>query len=166
MSEHDWLLAARYTARVGFPLFLAFYVTRQRRPWLLAFAATHTVHLVALTIYLMVSGEHRSATTLAVGGAGYGCLYLMAVGAGGPSVERGGGRVLAAVGPNLLAFIFGASYLGRAFDPDRRVVGIIGMSMLVAALIGRLQWRRRRPPVAIADVWVSRPPAPWRGSPP
>ena len=68
--DQQWLLAARWTARVGFPVFILTYcaaslvrlwpnamtraMLRYRRQWGLGFALTHSVHLFALVTFLEV----------------------------------------------------------------------------------------------------------------
>src|SRR5688500_8818509 len=90
----QWRLAARWTARVGFPVFLLTYVAsslyrlwphpgsrallRRRRWWGLGFAASHTIHLAALVTFFRVSGETPPTTTLIGGGFAYLLLFAMA----------------------------------------------------------------------------------------
>lgn len=80
-------LAARYTARTSFPLFLIVFTAsawqrmartvwsrwllRERRGVGLAFAAAHLVHLGALTGYFVISGESPPVMTVIGGGLAY-----------------------------------------------------------------------------------------------
>ncbi len=90
-----WKLAARWTARVGFPIFILTYsassllrlwpgsitkaLVRDRRWWGLGFAASHTVHLYALVTYLSLVGEPPLLSTVLGGGLAYALLYAMAL---------------------------------------------------------------------------------------
>lgn len=88
-----WQLAARWTARVGFPVFILSYsasallrlwpsdltkvLLRDRRWWGLGFAACHTIHLYALVTYLRLSDTPPQLTTVIGGGGAYVLLYAM-----------------------------------------------------------------------------------------
>lgn len=102
-SVEGWLLAARWTARVGFPIFILTYAAsslaklwrgertgglwRNRRWWGLGFAACHTVHLYALLTYLEISGEGRPLPVLLGGGGAYVMLFLMALTSNGAAMR-------------------------------------------------------------------------------
>src|SRR5262245_33208751 len=74
-----WLFATRFTARVSFPIFLLAFTAsslvrlfpsdstrtqlRARRGLGLGFCAAHTVHLVALTTYSVLSHREIGAVT-------------------------------------------------------------------------------------------------------
>ncbi|HKX90215.1 MAG TPA: hypothetical protein VJM13_13465 [Sphingopyxis sp.] len=156
-------LAARWTARAGLPLFLVAFLAstlvqrwpgpatrallRRRRQWGLGFALAHTIHLVALGINVIVFAPGRSWQSLIGGGLAYVIIYLMALTSTDGWQRRLGrwwGR-LHRFGIYYIWFIFTASYAGRAFgaDPDKRVVGIIFGSIMIAALALR-SWPRRR----------------------
>ena len=90
-----WGKAARWTARVGLPVFLTAYaasslarlwpgavtraILRDRRWWGLGFAACHTVHLVALVFAVQSNPEPRSFVSLLPGGFGYAVLFALAL---------------------------------------------------------------------------------------
>ncbi len=132
VSTADWLLLTRWTARLGLPLFLIFFVTRRTSPWLLAFAVTHTLHLGALALYLTFSDESRGPLTVAVGGLGYAALYVLALNPG-RARQLGVDRI----GPWLIFAIFCSSYVGRLLSTDRRMVGAYGVVLLILAAAAR-----------------------------
>jgi hypothetical protein len=93
-TQHEsWHLAARWTARVGFPIFLLTYLAsslfrlspapwsralvRDRRWWGLGFAASHTVHLVALVVAVSLDPEPRTLASLVPGSLAY--LFILAM---------------------------------------------------------------------------------------
>ena len=161
-AEEQWRLAARYTARVGLPLFLITYsasslvrlwparwsrsVMRYRRQWGLSFALTHSVHLVALAVYNAVAGTIPTAQTLIGGGGAYALLYIMALTSNDASVRALGPwwRRLHTLGIHWLWFIYTFSYAGRIADPARRAEGVIFFGLCLAALALRIfAWRFR-----------------------
>jgi len=160
----QWQLAARYTARVGFPLLTLAYVARPlvelrkypwanallaRRRWIgLGFAMSHTVHLYCLITYFRVSGEHPETGVLVGGGAAYVMLYLMAFTSNAATMLMLGKwwKRLHRFGIHLLWFVFAFSYLGRLADsdPDRQMIGLIFFPIaLIAAAIRFKVWIRR-----------------------
>ena len=151
-----WHLAARWTARAGFPLLIAAYVARPlvqlapsevakgllaRRKWFgLGFAASHTVHLGALATFLTITNQPPETTTLIGGGAAYVLLYAMAL-TSTDAAKRAMGRwwkVLHKVGIHWLWFVFASSYAGRLSDPDRWVIGAVFTPIAFAAAAIRL----------------------------
>jgi methionine sulfoxide reductase heme-binding subunit len=129
-----WQLAARWTARVGFPIFILTYaasslaklwpgeLTRSlwqgRRWWGLGFAMCHTVHLYALVTYLEISGDTRPLGVLIGGGGGYLVMYLMVL-TSNEAAMRALGRNwkrLHTLGIHLLWFVFAFSYFGRVAE--------------------------------------------------
>lgn len=159
----QWQLAARWTARVGFPLLIAAYVARPlvqlwpsrvakgllaRRRWVgLGFAISHTIHLYALIMALQLSGEERPLPVLIGGGLGYFLLYLMALTSSAASVRALGKwwKRLHRFGIHYLWFVFAFSYFGRLFDPDRAWIGMLFFPIAIgAALIRLLAWWRNR----------------------
>lgn len=161
-TDRDALLAARYTARASFALFLIVYlagplvtlkpgevtrgIARDRRWWGLAFAAAHFIHLAALIRFFVVSGEEPKLLTVVGGGFGYVVLAAMAA----TSTDRAQ-RVLGSwwnrlhtFGLHYLWFVFAFSYFGRLFDPARQEQGIAGFGLAIAALILRIVAARRR----------------------
>jgi len=158
----QWRLAARWTARVGFPLLIATYLAsslatlvpgeasrallRDRRWWGLGFAASHTVHLAALVTFLRLSGEVRPLPVLLGGGGAYVLLYLMALTSSG-AAQRALGRNwqrLHTVGIHWLWFIFAFSYLGRALKPGTMLEGTVGFTIAMGALALRVLAVRKR----------------------
>ena len=100
----QWLLAARYTARVSFPIFLLAYaatslvrlwplpvwkgVLRHRRQWGLGFALAHTIHPGALGWFNIVIQNMPGLQSLLGGGLAYGLMYLMALTSNDWSMKR------------------------------------------------------------------------------
>jgi len=161
----QWRLASRWTARVGFPIFILTYLAsslyrlrpgertrallRQRRYWGLGFAASHTVHLAALVTYLRISGDTRPASVLIGGGFGYVLLYAMAL-TSNQAAMRALGRNwkrLHTLGIHYLWFIYAFSYAGRLFDPERMSIGLVFTPIAVMALAVRVWARLRRAPL-------------------
>jgi DMSO/TMAO reductase YedYZ heme-binding membrane subunit len=158
----QWQLAARWTARVGFPILILTYLAsslatlwpsdmsrallRDRRWWGLGFAASHTVHLVALVVFLRLSGGTRPLLTLLGGGFAYVLLYLMALTSSNAAQRALGAnwKRLHTAGIHWLWFIFAFSYLGRAMKPETMVEGSIGFTIAMGALALRLAAVRKR----------------------
>lgn len=158
-------LAARWTSRVGLPVFLIAYLAssldqfwsadltrtliRRRRQWGLAFAWTHSVHLVALTYFLVIAGTPPDATTILGGGLAYLMIYLMALTSNNWSMKKMGTKwkYLHRFGIHYIWLIYVLTYAGRLEDPALRHIGIIGVGLLVLALLLRLiaKWRNRFP---------------------
>ena len=145
-------LAARWTARVGFPVFIVTYsasslyrlwpsdrtreLLRLRRWWGLGFAATHTIHLVALVTFFRITGTRPDAVTVVGGGLAYALLYAMAL-TSNQAAMRALGRNwkrLHTVGIHWLWVVFASSYAGRIFDPERETIGLIFAPIAFAAL--------------------------------
>jgi sulfoxide reductase heme-binding subunit YedZ len=160
-SDESWKLAARYTARLSFWVFLVAYVAsswnrvwpsdfsrqlvRRRRAVGLAFAAAHTVHLVALVMYNVVTSQVPDTVTLIFGGGAYVAMFAMAATSNDASVRALGRhwRTLHRVGIHWLWFVFTFSYAGRVAGGDLWFV-----PMLAAALgalgLRIVAWRHRR----------------------
>ena len=159
----QWRLAARYTARFGFPiLLLAFVVSSwhrlapsaasrflliRRRAIGLAFATSHTIHLGALITFNVVAGEVPGLVTLAGGGGAYVMMFAMAATSNDASVRRLGRNWvrLHTVGIYWLWYIFTFSYAGRVFD------GKLEFAPFLAFLVAGLGLR-----IAAARVRVTR----------
>lgn len=161
-ETESWRLAARYTARVGFPLLIVTYsasslfalwrgrasaaLMRDRRWWGLGFAASHTIHLFALIQFFRTSGEAPSPVAVIGGGAGYVLLFAMAL-TSNAAAQRALGRNwkrLHRLGIHWLWAVFAFSYVGRIFEPDARWVGIYGFTVAIAALALRIAALRKR----------------------
>ena len=147
-----WQLAARWTARVGFPIFILTYsasslgrlwhspltrtIWRDRRWWGLGFAAAHTVHLYALMTYLRVSGDTRPLPVLLGGGFGYVLLYAMVLTSDDAAMRALGKnwKRLHTLGIHWLWAVFFISYLGRVFKPESLMTGLVGTAIALSAL--------------------------------
>lgn len=157
----DWQLAASWTARVGFPIFLITYsasslyrvfpgevtraILRNRRYWGLGFAITHSIHLYALIAYLRVSGTPVETATLIGGGFAYVMLYAMAFTSTKWAMERldRNWKRLHRVGIHTLWAIFVFTYFGRAVSADHQIEGRIALALAFTALVLRLMPRAR-----------------------
>ena len=157
-------LAARYTARVAFLVFVVVYLAsslptlwpgdltrgllRNRRAWGLGFALAHSVHLCALVTYLNMIGQPPSALTLVGGGLAYGLMFAMAATSNDGVMRRMGRwwRRLHSVGIHWLWIVFAFTYLGRLSDPERAAQGAVLLPVALAALALRLAawWVRRQ----------------------
>lgn len=159
--DERWQLAARFTARTSFLLFLPVFVAsswnrlwpsdasrfamRNRRSLGLAFATAHTIHFVALAMTQTMRGEMPSAATLIGGGGAYVAMIAMVATSNDAAVRLLGKnwRRLHKVGIYWLWFIFTFSYTGRVAS------GKLFFVPFVAALLGGLGlriWAARRSP--------------------
>lgn len=154
-------MAARWTARAAFPIFILTYSAsslvrlwpneatkrwlRFRRQWGLGFTLAHTVHLAALVTFLTMSGEPPKPTTLIGGGAAYVLLYAMALTSNDASMRAMGvwWKRLHTVGIHWLWFVFTFSYFGRIFDPGRMAQGLVLFPICLAALGLRIAARAK-----------------------
>jgi methionine sulfoxide reductase heme-binding subunit len=160
-EANGWQLAARWTARVGFPVFLVTYsasslyrvfpndvtrhLLRTRRQWGLGFALAHTIHLFALITYFRISGVSPNPVTLIGGGFGYVILYAMALTSNDwamAKLDRNWKR-LHRLGIHTLWGIYVFSYLGRLVKPHPEPVVHIYMALALTALMLRFMLRRR-----------------------
>jgi methionine sulfoxide reductase heme-binding subunit len=161
------LLAARWTARVSFPVFILTYsasslvrlwpndlwkpVLRHRRQWGLGFALAHTVHLGALAWYNIAIQNMPAVQTLLGGGLAYALMFAMALTSNNASQRAMGiwWKRLHTAGTHWVWFIFAFSYFGRLFDPDRMAQGAILFPICIAALGLRIAaWQKSRRPAA------------------
>ena len=159
----QWRLASRYTARVGFPVFITVYaassllalwpgtitrtIARYRRQWGLGFALTHGIHLIALTGYNMLQGHTPDLTTLIGGGGAYAILYAMALTSNDRSMRAIGRywKWLHRTGIHWLWFIFAFSYAGRVAKLEDPGIAPYFLAIALAALGLRvLVWTKRR----------------------
>jgi DMSO/TMAO reductase YedYZ heme-binding membrane subunit len=153
-------LAARYTARFAFLVFLPVYVAsslhrlspsprtrslmRARRSLGLVFAAAHGVHLAALTAYQIVAAQVPDPPTLVVGGGAFGMMFAMAATSTDAAVRRLGRhwRRLHRIGIHWLWLVFTFSYIGRVADGRLAFVPLLALAL--GALGLRLAaWRSR-----------------------
>lgn len=147
------VMAARYTARIAFVLFLVVFLARplarafnapvllrERRGLGLAFAGAHFTHLAALTAVLVALGEPPGLLTAVFGGFGYVVLLAMAL-TSTDAARRAMGRawtVLHRFGVFYLWFIFAVTYLRRVMArPDMAEYWVL-LAIALAALIWRL----------------------------
>ncbi|MFM7028719.1 MAG: hypothetical protein ACKOXK_08615 [Chakrabartia sp.] len=156
----EWQLAARYTARIAFLLFLwvyclgpAYQLThaeilrnplRNRRAWGLGFAAAHGVHLAALVTFLVLSGRHAALTTLLFGGFGYVVLLALVLTSNDAAVQHLGPqwKRLHRFGIHYVWLIFMLTYLGRITSPAPALssylmlmIGLAGAGLRLAAFL-------------------------------
>jgi len=158
----QWQHAARWTARVGFPIFLATYLAsslysvypapwsralaRDRRWWGLGFAASHTVHLVALILATTLNPQPRTVASLIPGSIAYIFILLMAL-TSSKTAMRALGRNwkrLHTTGIHVIWLIYTLAYAKRIPVPETRAIGITMTTLAIAALIIRLAARRNR----------------------
>lgn len=166
--HESWHLGARWTARVGFPVFLLTYLAsslvrlspapwsrallRDRRWWGLGFAASHTVHLIALVMAVSLDSEPRTLASLVPGGTAYLFILAMAL-TSSNSAMRAMGRNwkrLHTAGIHVIWLIFTLAYAKRIPVPETRAIGLTMTTLALAALIVRIAARRRRSAPAFA----------------
>ena len=149
-----WQLWARYTARLSFFLFLASYLAspiyqltqnkgadwlrRNRRNAGLSFALAHTIHLFALTAFLVIAKQPADPGTLIVGGGAYLAMFAMAATSNDAAI-RALGRVnwrrLHKFGAHYLALVFAITYTSSLAGPLSKPVYLI--SLIWAAILLR-----------------------------
>jgi sulfoxide reductase heme-binding subunit YedZ len=162
--------AARLTARDSFLWFLIAWsasamarlwpggwraaLLRRRRSVGLGFAASHTVHLGALLIAILVFDHGTTLVTLVGGGIGYLFVFAMAVTSNDAAVRRLGPprwRLLHATGGYVIAGIFAFSYLGRV--PANPVLAVPMLTLIgLAATLRILAWMRKRAGMRVATA--------------
>lgn len=155
-------LAARWTARASFLVFLIVYaapaldrlrpsaatrqIRRHRRQWGLGFASAHAIHLAALTHLLALTGQRPPAVTLAGGGFAYLLILAMTL-TSNDAGQRALGRAwrwLHGFGIHYVWFVFFLSYAGRLAEPERMTTGLIFAPLAAAALGLRVAaWSRK-----------------------
>jgi len=136
-------LAARYTARWSFTLFLIAYLAPHywlhlgaagTRAAILAFALAHAVHLAALVSFRLSLGEAPTLDSLLFGGAAYGLIALLAM-------QELRGRATLRLREGVLhyaLFIIVLTYLFRLASPEQFWTGVVGASIGAAAFAARL----------------------------
>lgn len=155
-QAEQWGRAARWTARIGLPIFLVAYLAsslgrlwpgdltraiwQQRRWWGLGFAACHTVHLYALVSALNASGEVRTFASLIPGGLAYLMIFLMALTSNDAAMRALGRnwKRLHRFGIHYVWLVFTLAYAGRLTDPEVRPEGIYGVTLCLIALAVRI----------------------------
>lgn len=151
-----WQLAARWTARVGFPIFILTYAAsslaklwpgaltrglwQDRRWWGLGFAVCHTVHLYALITFNRMAGHDTSTQTLIGGGGAYAILYLMAFTSNDAAMRALGRnwKRLHRLGIHWLWFVFAFSYFGRIVEGREMPYAGFAFAISLAALSLRI----------------------------
>ncbi len=155
-------LAARYTARGSFLLFLLVYSTSsmaqlwpsnatrkllaKRRHWELSFGVAHQIHLGILTWYNVSIANTPGYLSLAGGGLAYVVLFGMMLTSNDQSIRLLGPwwKRLHTYGIQWIWLVFAFSYFGRMFDPERAVQGYVFTFACFAALALRVYaWRAR-----------------------
>ena len=157
----QWSRAARWTARVGLPIFLIAFTAsslaklypsaltrslwQSRRWWGLGFAACHTTHLYALVRYLQISGEDRPLPELAAGGLAYVLMFTMAATSNDTAMKTLGHnwKRLHTAGSYYLWLIFTLSYGLRLAEPAKLAEAVYGVTLCLAALALRIAARRK-----------------------
>lgn len=162
----QWSAATRYTARVGFPLFILAYIARPlvdltrsdwskallgRRKWLgNGFAISHTIHLFAIVMLFRELGTWPELPVMLGGGFAYLLLFSMAATSNRAAMKALGRnwKRLHSVGMHYLWFVFAQSYLGRIFEQGTAAEGVVFSAVaLIAAGLRLAAWikvRRRR----------------------
>jgi sulfoxide reductase heme-binding subunit YedZ len=131
-----WREWAAYTARLSFVFFLAAYTAsplyalsqnrvftflrQNRRNAGIGFALAHTIHLAALSLYLMLLAEPISTVTLVVGLGAYAAMFAMWATSSDGAIRKIGPalwRRLHKFGIHYLAFVFLFTYSSAAFGP-------------------------------------------------
>jgi sulfoxide reductase heme-binding subunit YedZ len=155
LDADGWQMAARYTARTSFLLFLLPFIAaplaslwrggavlvRNRRGLGLGFAMAHFVHLGALTGYFVVSGETPAMITALGGGLGYLFVAAMAVTSHDAMVRRMGAKrwkLMHTIGLYYIWFIFAFTYLGRVQAAPEMPEYQILLAVAVGALLFRV----------------------------
>jgi DMSO/TMAO reductase YedYZ heme-binding membrane subunit len=162
--EERSLFAARFTARLSYPIFLLAFTAsawarlspndltrtllRARRGLGLGFATAHSVHLVALATYSALAGRIPNAVTLLGGGGAYLAMFAMAATSNDAAVRRLGAswRRLHTIGAYWLWAIFAFSYGGRLASGKLFFAPQVALALLALAL--RIVARRPRGPRA------------------
>jgi methionine sulfoxide reductase heme-binding subunit len=183
LPSDQWHNAARFTARVGFPIFVLTYsasalvrlwpsgwtraLIQDRRQWGLAFTLTHTVHLIALVTYIVVSGTIRDfldPITLGVAAPGYLVMYAMALTSNNASMKAMGKnwKKLHSFGIHLLWLNFAGSYALKFFRIDGEPVGAsqvyfpLAVLALVLRIIASRRSKRQSPAVGLTKATASK----------
>lgn len=158
-----WRLAARWTARLAFLVFVPVYVAsawqrlapgptpafllRNRRALGLGFASAHFTHLAALTLFFVVSGERPEPVVLAVGGGTFVALALLTATSNDAAVRRLGfarWKRLHRVGVHALWFVFAFTYFGRLGRDPLFFAPLFGLAMGALGLRLAAWWQLRR----------------------
>lgn len=163
-----WHLAARWTARIGFPIFLITYaassfarlspapwsrgLVRDRRWWGLGFAASHTIHLFALIVALRLDPEPRTLVSLIPGGIAYAFIFAMALTSNDAAMRALGRnwKRLHTLGIHVIWLIFTLAYAKRIPLSESRAIAVPMTLLALAALGLRVLARRPRRAAGLA----------------
>ena len=151
---------ARYSAHVSFGYLLLAYaigplnqvlpvsfmqqLRSMRRVIGLNFAIAHSIHLLALVIYLAEKSEMPTTAALVGGGVGYALMYLMALTSTDAMVQKLGFRkwkVLHTVGMQYLVVIFAVTFLGGIIEGRWFSLNALNLILINAVWLLRL-WLR------------------------
>jgi len=160
-----WQMASRFTAQVGFPFLIIAYsasslvklrpseftrdLLKRRKYWGLSFAATHSVHLIALLNFLNSLPEWPPILGLLPGFSVYVVIYAMAL-----TSNQWGYRTLGknwnrlhSFGIHLLWLIFVATYVSKITEPEHiPIAGIYAFVAILALLLRIAAWRKSSKP--------------------
>lgn len=157
-----WRLAARYSARFAFGLFLPVYaasswhrlapsalsrlVLARRRALGLAFATAHSVHLAALTTVLRTTGAAPDVAAIVGGGGAYLATFVLAATSNDAAVRALGRRwrTLHRIGVHWIWFVFAFSYSGRVARGDLFYAPLLALALGALGLRAAAWWSRRR----------------------
>jgi DMSO/TMAO reductase YedYZ heme-binding membrane subunit len=153
-NAEGWQMAARYTARTSFVLFLVVYlaqpitrlipaavpIKRERRGLGLAFAGAHFIHLIALTVALSLLGDPPKLVTVTLGGFAFVVIAAMAATSNDDAVRSLGAnwRRLHTFGLHYVWFIFVATYAGRVASNPNMPEYVVLIGAAIAALLLRI----------------------------
>lgn len=162
-AVRQWQLAARWTARVGFPFLVLVYVARpltqlwksefskgllkRRKYFGLGLATCHTIHLYALYTALAVAGQDFTPAQLVAGGGAYAIMYVMAFTSNAAAIKALGKwwKRIHRVGVHWLWVVFAFTYLRDIAEPEKQAYSISAFAMAMgAALIRFLAWQQTR----------------------
>jgi DMSO/TMAO reductase YedYZ heme-binding membrane subunit len=154
--DEGWKLAARWTGRAAFPLFIVTFVAsslallvprpwtrtllRDRRWWGLGFAACFAVHLLALSVFNWRMGKFPPVDSVNAGVLAYALLLAMALTSSGAAQRRlgRGWTWLHRTGMWIFLVIFGWPGEGP-IDMTYTLIALSAAGLRVAAW-----WQRRR----------------------
>jgi methionine sulfoxide reductase heme-binding subunit len=163
-AEQGWQLAARWTGRAAFPLFIVTFVAsslamlfpqtwarrllRDRRWWGLGFAACFAVHLLALTVFNWHKGKFPPAGLIDPGVLAYALLLAMVLSSNRVARQRLGRAWtgLHRTGMWVFLLIFGQP------GPGLLAMGYTLVSVGAAGLRVACWWQRRRTPLLEAQT--------------
>ncbi len=138
-TETGTLLFTRYTARLSFVLFLPVFMAkslqiwwptrvtsqlvRSRRQWGLAFALAHTIHLLAIVVYMREINQPLFVAENIPAGTIYLLMFLMVLTSNNYAVRhlKGAWKVLHKLGIYALFTGYFVTYLGRINSPGQGV---------------------------------------------